>query len=378
MSEGSGPRDELEALAGPAGARVLEQGGTFVSRLSRRLAPVAGLVLLALVSAGCAGSTTGGETSAAPSAPASEAAAAPASEAAAAQADSVWYVNPLPTTPDWGRSGRIFEDAAGTLGYEATLVGPDKIDIPAMISQIEQAVASGAKTIITCPLDNAAFKDAIDAAKTQGIVVASIGCVSPDANFSVGTGNREYGAVAADTIAEQTGGKANVGILGTDQTTPNQVEAVEGFREQIKAKYPDIKEVVWESDNSDAAVAAQKIPAMIAAYPDLDYLWIIEGAAPGVVPTALAEAGKKPGDIGVLAIDAQEGTIKAIEDGWITTTFNQCWFDVSDKIAQLTLKVANEGFTPETFYAIPVDPVSKDNLPYKGCNKEIIDAVFGF
>ena len=95
-------------------------------------------------------------------------------------------------------------------GYKATLVGPNKIDIPAMISQIEQAITDGADGIITCPLDPAAFKGVIDEAKAKGIVVASIGCVDPNATFSVGTGNEQYGRVSADLINEQTGGKAEV------------------------------------------------------------------------------------------------------------------------------------------------------------------------
>ena len=103
----------------------------------------------------------------------------------------------------------------------------------------------------------------------------------------------------------------------------------------MKEKYPGIKEVAWEGDNTDAGVAAQKLGAMVGAYPDINYLWIIEGAAPGAVPAALGEAGKKPGDIRVLAVDAQDSTLKAIEDGWITTTLNQCWFDTSVNIAKL-------------------------------------------
>jgi ABC-type sugar transport system substrate-binding protein len=323
----------------------------------------AGVLCVALVS-GCADDST--DSSGGSSAAAGGSAGSP----------SFWYVNPLPNTPDWGRSGKLFKDAASAGGYQATLVGPNKIDIPAMVSQIEQAVSSGAKGIITCPLDNAAFKGAIDSAKAKKIVVASIGCVDPDADFSVGTGNTEYGKVAADLIAQQTGGSGHVGILGTDQTTPNQVEQVKGFRDQVKAKYPDMKELVWESDKSDAAVAAQKIPAMLSAYPDMNYIWIIEGAAPGAVPTALKEAGKKPGDVGVLAIDAQATTLKAISDGWIKSTLNQCWFDASDNIAKLMKGVLAGGTKPKSFYAVPVDPVSKDSLPYKGCDKAKVNAVF--
>src|SRR5438876_4295510 len=131
---------------------------------------------------------------------------------------NIWYVNPLPNTPDWGRSGKLFEDGAKSNGYKATLTAPNKIDIPAMVSQIEQAIAVGADGIITCPLDPAAFKGVIDEAKGKGIVVASIGCVDPNASFSVGTGNDQYGRFSADLIAQQTGGSGQVGILGTDQT----------------------------------------------------------------------------------------------------------------------------------------------------------------
>lgn len=298
------------------------------------------------------------------------------SRAYAAEAN-IWYVNPLPNTPDWGRSGKLFQDGAKANGYRATLTGPDKIDIPAMVSQIEQAIADGADGIITCPLDPAAFKGVIDQAKGKGIVVASIGCVDPNATFSVGTGNDQYGRVSADLIAEQTGGNGQVGILGTDQTTPNQVAQVKGFRDEVKAKYPNLKELVWEGDNSDAGVAAQKLGAMVSAYPQMNYLWIIEGAAPGAVPAALGEAGKKPGNIKVLAVDAQASTLKAIQDGWITSTLNQCWFDTSVNIAKLIIKIKHDGAKPQSFYAIDVDPVGKDNIPYKGCPADKANKPFG-
>jgi ABC-type sugar transport system substrate-binding protein len=291
---------------------------------------------------------------------------------------NIWYVNPLPNTPDWGRSGKIFQDGAAANGYKATMVGPSKIDVPTMISDIEQAIADKADGIITCVLDPAAFKNVVDEAKAAGIIVASIGCVDPNANFSVGTGNEAYGQVSADFVNTQTGGKAQVGIVGTDQTSPNQVAQVKGFRAQVAAKYPDIKEVTWESDNSDAGVAAQKIGAMVAAYPDMNFIWIIEGAAPGAVPAALSEAGKKAGDLKVLAVDAQDSTLKGIADGWITATLNQCWFDASANIGKLMVEMKGSGKKAESFYEIPVDPVTKERLPYKGCPPENASKPFGY
>jgi ABC-type sugar transport system substrate-binding protein len=279
---------------------------------------------------------------------------------------NLWYVNPLPNTPDWGRSGKLFKDGAAAGGYKATMVGPDKIDVPAMVSQIEQAITDKADGILTCPLDPAAFKAVISKAKSKGIVVASIGCVDDNADFSVGTDNAEYGRVAADFIAQQTNGSAKVGIIGTDQTTPNQVKQVNAFKAQIAAKYPNMSVLTWESDNSDAGVAAQKIPPMIKAYPQMNFLWIIEGAAPGAVPAGFKEAGLKAGQVKVLAIDAQASTLKAIEDGWITATLNQCWFNASPQAAKRMIQKKN-GQTQPQFISIKVDPVTKDRLPYQGC-----------
>ncbi|MHB8959154.1 MAG: sugar ABC transporter substrate-binding protein [Candidatus Limnocylindrales bacterium] len=302
-------------------------------------------------------------------APATE---APSSAAPPAALANIWYVNPLPNTPDWGRSSKLFTDGAAAGGYKATAVGPDKIDIPTMVSEIEQAITDKADGIITCPLDVAAFKDVIAKARAAGIIVASIGCVDPDANFSIGTDNAAFGQVAADFIANATGGKGQVGILGTDQTTPNQVAQVDAFKAQLAAKYPDMKVLTWEGDNSDAGVAAQKIPAMIAAYPTMNYIWINEGAAPGAVPAAFKEANLAPGKIGVLAIDAQDSTIQAITDGWISATLNQCWFNASPQAAKRIIE-AKAGKTQPAFVPIQVDQVTKDKLPYQGCPASYTD-----
>jgi len=287
----------------------------------------------------------------------------------AAEKYNIWYVNPLPNTPDWGRSARLFEEAADEMGYKATVTGPNMIDIPAMISQIEQAIADDADAIITCPLDPAAFKAVIDQAKAKGIIVASVACVDDNATFSMGTGNDAYGRTSADIIAEQTGGNACVGIIGTDATTPNQVLIVNGFRAQIAEKYPNIRECTWAFDNSDAGIAAQKFGAMIAAYPEMNYVWIIEGAAPGAVPSAFAEAGKKPGDIQVLAVDATPATLQAIRDGWISATLNQNFFDavldgeIWGKGTITRVIEAINGIEQPKFVNAGVQLITKDNLP---------------
>jgi ABC-type sugar transport system substrate-binding protein len=281
-------------------------------------------------------------------------------------------VNPLPSFQAWGKSSTLFEEAASSLGYAATLVGPAQIDIPAMVSMMEQAAADGAQGILTCSLDPAAFAAPIKEAQDAGRVVVSIGCVDDQADYSVGTDNEEYGRVSADLIAQGAGSDATIAILGTAKETPNQVAQVKGLNEQIAAKYPDMKVETWEFDDSDPAKAAEKIQAILAAYPDLDALWMIEGAGPGVAPTALAEAGKQPGDVFVLGIDDLDPTLKAVEDGWISTTLAQCWFDASPFAAQLMIAKLSGNGPEQKFYPVPVAPITKAELPWKGCPADLI------
>ena len=74
----------------------------------------------------------------------------------------------------------------------------------------------------------------------------------------------------------------------------------------------------------------------------------------------------------MLAIDAQDSTLKAIEDGWISATLNQCWFNASPQAAKRIIEAKN-GTAPPEFVPIAVDPVTKDKLPYEGCPPELTD-----
>ena len=50
--------------------------------------------------------------------------------AQAAEEYNLWYVNPVPNTPDWGRSARLFEEAAEEMGHRAQRDRPPGDDQP--------------------------------------------------------------------------------------------------------------------------------------------------------------------------------------------------------------------------------------------------------
>ena len=280
---------------------------------------------------------------------------------------NIWYVNVLPSYPAWGRSMDQFEADAERLGYKATAVGPPEVDGVAMIGMMEQAIADGADGIIICTIDPAAFEATIKKAQDAGIVVVTIGCVDELSDYAIGTDNTAFGVSAADVIAADVGTDAQVLIISTDQTTPNQVAQVRGFESRIAEAYPDMKIVAWEGANDDPAIAAQKITSTLAANTGMNAIWMVAGGGIAGVEPGLREAGKSPGDIYALGIDDVETTILAIQDGWLSGSLNQCFFDSTPlAVALIRAKLKGEG-PSQTFWPVNTDVVSADKLPYGGC-----------
>jgi len=285
---------------------------------------------------------------------------------------NIWYVNPLTSYPAWAASMQKFEDEATEGGYVATGVGPNKLDTATNVSQIEQAIAEGADGIIFCNTDPASFESSIKKAHDAGIVMVTIGCVDEVSDYAVGTDNEAFGIASADAIAEGAGEDAVVGIISTDRTTPNQLAQVTAFEEYIKKTYPDMKVGAWESDNSDTALAAQKITGILQADSSINAIWCVEGQCPGGVATGLTEAGKQPGDVFVLGIDTVDTTIGALEDGWLGATLNQCWFDATQLATNLIRAKVEDQPSDQQFWGIGVDAVTADDLPYDGCSADLI------
>ncbi len=288
---------------------------------------------------------------------------------------NIWYVNILPSYPAWGLSSEIFEEMADELNYTATAVGPPSIDVVAMVGMMDQAIADGADGIIICDADPATMGDAIGRAQAEGIVVVTIGCVDEISDYSIGTDNAVFGATAADIIAEEVGPEAEVGIVSTDQTTPNQVALVDGFRDQMEAEYPDMTIVAWEGAGGDTAVDAQKITSIVAATPTVDAIWCIEGTCPGGAQPGLQEAGKEPGDVFVLGIDDVDTTIAAIEAGWVSASLNQCFFIAPPLAIELIRSKIEGNPVEQRSWSVDVDLITPDRLPYEGCPADAVPAI---
>jgi ABC-type sugar transport system substrate-binding protein len=302
---------------------------------------LASLMMVALLAA-CGAPAKPAESSAAPAvssaAPAESSAAASPSESASASASpsaaakgpfKIIFVNALVGHPVYNQQDEGVKAAAEALGKDVVdvqIVGSSDTSALAekTVEIIDQAIAMKPDAMVCEPWD-ASINAALQRAKDAGIPVACTSNMPPeDLMFAfIGTDNTQYGITAAETLAEKTGGKANVMIMMSKLDISNQVEAKDAFEKTIKEKYPDMKVVLVDSDDANLQTATEKFDAAFRAYKEIDTVLMLEGTGAKAAAAVAKEQNRK---ITVLGIDATEETLDGIKKGDIWGTLAQNFY----------------------------------------------------
>jgi ABC-type sugar transport system substrate-binding protein len=274
---------------------------------------------------------------------ASSAATRSVSTAAAKPPVRIVYINPVPGTPDWDRGAAYVVADQKKYGYTVTVAagGPvGALDIPTEITEIQAAIAEHAQVIMTCVCEAGAYTHVFAEAHKAGILVVGLAAGGQGNDLFFGTDFVGFGQSAARALEVQMKGHANIGIISTSATIPNQKTEVDAFKAALKP-YPDMKIIQSVYDNSDTATALTVMAAMITANPTLNAIWCVEGGAPGAVESVMKEDHKKPGQVTVLAIDLQAPTKAAMKAGYIWATEYQGQFDWMPQAARCATEDVN-------------------------------------
>jgi ribose transport system substrate-binding protein len=297
----------------------------------------------------------------------SSAAAPPHARVASSSAKKfkIVYASPLPNSADWARSAKYLKAWAKKNNASVSVVGPaTTVDIPTIIADIQTAITEHPGMIVTCACEAGAFNHVLSKAKRQGIAVVTLAADSSPSsrNLFLGTNYEALGQESAKALVQKMHGNAQIGIIQMNGTVQNQVQEIDAFKGAIKSS-PGMQVVADEYDNSDASTASSEISQMLIAHPNLNVIWTVEGIAPGVIEPALKAAGKKPGQITVLAIDLQPPTRQAIEDGYIWATNYQQFFDSTPLAAECGKKIWEHKRIATTDINTGSLLITKSNLP---------------
>ena len=135
------------------------------------------------------------------------------------------------------------------------------------------------------------------------------------------TNNIAAAALAADKMASLIGNEGEIAVIVHDQTSRTGIDRRDGFVNQIKSKYPNIKIVDIQYGGGDQLKSTDLAKAIIQAHPNVKgFFGANEGSAIGVL-NAVTELKKDK--IVVIGYDSGKQQIDAIKSGKMAGAITQ-------------------------------------------------------
>jgi galactofuranose transport system substrate-binding protein len=175
--------------------------------------------------------------------------------------------------------------------------------------------------LIVAPEDSTSESAAIADAKSKKVPVLTIdrtvnGTACSDFIGFIGSNFLGQATIAADDLGTALNGTGSVAIL--EGSTGNNVALARtnGFKQEIAAKYPNIKIVADQTANFDQATGQKVMAQFLQAHPDITGVYAEnDGMALGAL-VAIQQAGKKAGtDIKIVSIDGVRQFVQDVADG---------------------------------------------------------------
>jgi ABC-type sugar transport system substrate-binding protein len=211
-------------------------------------------------------------------------------------------------------------DQAKTLGIKLIQRNANA-NVSQQNTDIENMIAQGAQALIVAPENSDGIKPALAQAKSKQIPVLTIdrtvtGTACSDFIGFIGSDFLGQAKIAADDMGAALKGKGSVIVLqGTSGNNVAQART-DGFSQELKAKYPNIKIVASQTANFDQATGQKVTAQLLQAHSDVTGLYAEnDGMALGAIQ-AIKAAGKAPGkDIKIVSIDGIQQLVQDVVSG---------------------------------------------------------------
>jgi len=217
------------------------------------------------------------------------------------------------------------EKAAKEFNVQITFEGPEnETMVDKQIDMLSAALAKKPQALGFAALDSQAAIPLLKKAQAAKIPVIAFdsGVDSDIPVTTASTDNAVAAAGAADAMAKAIGGAGEVALVVHDQTSASGTGRRDGFVNQIKAKYPNIKIVDIQYGGGDHLKSTEITKALLQAHPQLKGIFASnEGGAIGAV-NGVKEANKV-GKVVLIGFDSGKAQIDAIRSGLMTGAITQ-------------------------------------------------------
>ena len=250
----------------------------------------------------------------------------------------------------WQAVKKGAEGKATDLGVTVNFEGPEtEAQVDKQLEMLQAELDKHPNAVCFAALDSKAATPLLQKFKDQNIPVIGFdsGVDSDIPVTTAATDNIKAAATAADKLAEAIGGSGKVGVIVHDQTSRTGIDRRDGFINEMKAKYPNIKIIGPQYGGGDQLKSTDLAKAMITANPDIKgFFGANEGSAIGVI-NAVKEL-KKDGAIKVVGYDSGKAQIDAINSGLMAGAITQNPVGIGEQCVDAAVKAIKGETLPKT------------------------------
>jgi ribose transport system substrate-binding protein len=337
------------------------------TRLPARTAGVAVVALagLALTAACSSSSSTSGSGSGATSSSSS-------SSAAAAKKYNLELIVGT-KSDDFYRTMECGAEAeAKQLGQNLTVNGPADFSPSEQAPILTAVEASKPDALIVAPTSATALDPELTAISNGGTKLIFVDTDS--SNMSLGlsritSDNAGGGKLAADQLATQIGGKGTVAVIDVQPGISTTDARIQGFGQEMKAKYPNITVLPTQYDNDSPATASSQVVGDVAAHPNLSGVFATnvlsaQGAATGIQHAHMG------GKVKVATFDADPQQMQALQSNVIQLAIAQDpYLEGQDGVIQAVNALQGKPVTANI--ATPLVAITQQNMNQSSISKYV-------
>jgi ribose transport system substrate-binding protein len=210
------------------------------------------------------------------------------------------------------------EQAAKSAGYQIYWNAPTRADdVERQIRIAENAVDKGATALVLAPTNPWGVTTLLQRLSKRHLPIVIVQTESPvpvgPLVSSVALDQREIGRIAAERIAQITGGHGKVAIVGLNHGEPETLERAQSFLHSIES-YPDLKVVAQTSGSNQALEIEQGLRDILLTYPNIKVVFAVSADAAQAALLALHDQSLAQ-KIKVVACDRDLFLSDNLEDG---------------------------------------------------------------
>jgi ABC-type sugar transport system substrate-binding protein len=218
------------------------------------------------------------------------------------------------------------EAEAKKLGVKLTVTGPATFSIPEQKPLIDTAAVTRPDALVVAPTDSAALDPDLLRVQKTGTKIIFVDTSAADQAIGlsrISSDNAAGGRLAADTLGSLLGGKGTVAVISVAKGVSTTDARVAGFDAEMAAKFPGIKLLPEQNDDTDSVgTATSFIEGDITANPSLNGAFAAnvitaQGAASGIAHA------HKTGAVKLATFDADPTQMSMMTSGTIQLAIAQ-------------------------------------------------------